>query len=107
MSVLKRIQKSYNLAEALLLSTLHFVPSFISAIFIGILMRGNTNVNELVLNSNEVTASGATGIIQQLSKSIKVLDISNIVLLDDKSKGEKKAGLRQSQTAGGKLLISY
>ena len=35
--------------------------SFISAIFIGVLMRGNTHVTELVLNSNDVTASGAMG----------------------------------------------
>ena len=65
--------------------------SFISAVFIGILMRGNTQVTELVLNSNEITASGATGIVQQLSKSIKVLDISNVVLLVDPKADKKRS----------------
>ena len=66
--------------------------SFVSSIFMGTLLRGNTYINELVLHSNELTPTGATIVVKQLSRSLKSLDITNIVLVEggkDKGKGGK------------------
>jgi Leucine-rich repeat (LRR) protein len=56
--------------------------SFVSSIFMGTLLRGNTYINELVLHSNELTPTGATIVVKQLSRSLKSLDITNIVIVE-------------------------
>lgn len=84
--------------------------SFISAIFVGIFMRGNPHVTELVLSSNDLTPVGATAVLKQLSKSVKVLDISNIVSFSSSagagSKADKKSELAARKAAGSTASTS-
>ena len=63
--------------------------SFVSAIFIGVLMRGNTLISELVLSSNDLSPVGTARIVRQLSNSINILDISNVVRAEDTLTAEK------------------
>jgi len=65
--------------------------SFVSSIFIGTLLSGNTFITELILHSNELTPNGATIVVKQLSRSLKTLDIANIVRVEERGKAEKKA----------------
>ena len=70
---------------------------FVSAIFIGTLLRGNNYITELILHSNDLSANGATIIVKQLSTFLKTLDIANVVRLEDRAKGDKKNDSRKSQ----------
>ena len=63
---------------------------FVSSIFIGTLLRGNSYITELILHSNELTPNGATIVVRQLLGSLKTLDIANIVHVEERAKGEKK-----------------
>ena len=64
---------------------------FVSSIFIGTLVRGNTHIQELILHSNELTPTGATFVVKQLLPSLKTLDIANIVHVEERTKADKKA----------------
>ena len=64
---------------------------FVSAIFIGTLLRGNSYLTELVLHSNELTPNGATIVVKQLLGSLKTLDIANIVHVEERARGERVA----------------
>ena len=78
--------------------------SYVSAIFIGILLRGNANINELILHSNELTPVGATFIVKQLMPSLRTLDIANIVEVEDK-KADKQAKGRFSTPMRGQVEV--
>ena len=58
----------------------------------GVLLRGNALVTELMLGSNDLTAVGATRILEHLTRSISTLDISNVVQAEDALKAEKRGG---------------
>ena len=69
---------------------------FVSAIFIGTLLRGNSYMAELILHSNELTPAGATIVVKQLLGSLKTLDIANIVHVEERAKGEKSKDKKSS-----------
>ena len=50
--------------------------------------------NELVLHSNELSPNGVKFIVKQLQATLKMLDISNTVRPEERSKGDKKAGAK-------------
>jgi Leucine-rich repeat (LRR) protein/GTPase SAR1 family protein len=78
---------------------------FVSAIFIGTLLRGNLNITELVLHSNQLTPKGVTFIVKQLPASLKTLDIANTVHVDERSKAEKKGDKKSTATTGPHVSI--
>ena len=73
---------------------------FVSAIFIGTLLRDNSYIHELVLHSNELTPNGASFVVKQLLGSLKTLDIANTVLVEERTKGDKKADKKAMMTSG-------
>ena len=66
--------------------------SYVSAIFMGTLISVNTYMNELIAHSNNLSPNGIKFIVKNLQTSLKMLDVSNCVRMEERGKGDKKGG---------------
>lgn len=78
---------------------------FVSAIFIGTLLRANQNITELVLHSNQLTPKGLSFIVKQLRPTLKMLDIANTVHVDERMKGDKKGDKKNAAYAASAAVV--